>query len=56
MWLLVIGLIERMLKVALLALAKFVLDTDMMLWLILNCGVVYVCLFFLNAYSETDRE
>ena len=49
LWMLVDGLIERMSKVALLALTKFgyrswsifnffVLDTDRVLWLMLNCG------------------
>ena len=65
LWLLVTGLIERMLKVALLALTKFgyrswsifnsfVLGTDRMLWLLLSCGVVYVCLLLLNMNSATD--
>ena len=62
--LLVTGMIERMLKVALLALKKFryrslsifnlfVLDTDRMLWLLFSCGVFNVCLLLLNAHSTT---
>ena len=58
------GLIERMSKVASLVMTKFgyrslsifnlfVLDTDMMLCLLLSCGVVYVCLLLLNANSAT---
>ena len=54
-----------MLKVALIETTKFgycswsifnyfVLDTDRMLWLLLSCGVVYVCLLLLNANSATD--
>ena len=65
MWLIVTGLIERMLKVALLALTKFgycswsifnsfVLDNDRMLWLLLSCFVVYVCFLLLNVNYGTD--
>ena len=34
---------------------SLVLDTDRMLWLLLSCGVVYVCLLLLNSNSATDR-
>ena len=65
MWMLVTGRIERILKVASLAMMKFVhrswsifnlfvLDTDRILWLLLSYGVVYVCMLLLNANSATD--
>ena len=69
LWLLVAGFIEIIvLKVASLAWKKldiapdqffnsFVLDTDMMLWVLLNCGTdVYVSLEILNANSVTRQR
>ena len=65
MWLLVTALIETMLKVASLAMTKFgyrsrsifnsfILDTDRMLWLLLSCGVVHMCLLLVNANYATE--